>query len=201
MNNLPKPKHPRASALPVAETLCQILAPFTTRIQIAGSLRRGKAEVGDIEICYIPIFKPYPKDLFGAVEPINLADREINRLMEGWGGGELSILTKRPRQDGSYTWGEKNKLAIHHPSEIPVDLFSTTEECWFNYLVCRTGSKETNMRIATAAQALGLKWNPYGCGFTDLCGRFGRPGSMIPMRSEQEVFAAVNLPYLEPEQR
>ena len=36
-------------------------------------------------------------------------------------------------------------------SGIPVDFFATTEEAWFNYLVCRTGPAELNTRIASAA--------------------------------------------------
>jgi len=44
--------------------------------------------------------------------------------------------------------GPLNKLAVYVGSGIPVDLFATTEECWFNALVCRTGSAETNVKIA-----------------------------------------------------
>ena len=38
----------------VAAELCRGLKSATARMVVAGSLRRGKAEVGDIEILYIP---------------------------------------------------------------------------------------------------------------------------------------------------
>jgi DNA polymerase/3'-5' exonuclease PolX len=45
---------PAAIARKVADELVQALTPRCEQICIAGSLRRGKAEVGDIEILYIP---------------------------------------------------------------------------------------------------------------------------------------------------
>lgn len=38
----------------LAETLVEAVTPYTTRVMIAGSIRRGKSEVKDIEICAIP---------------------------------------------------------------------------------------------------------------------------------------------------
>lgn len=64
------------------------------------------------------------------------------------------------------------------------------------YLVCRTGSAASNMRIATAAQNMGYKWQPYGAGFIHL-----ETGKIFPMDSEQAVFDFVNLPYAEPWER
>ena len=83
----------------------------------------------------------------------------------------------------------------HVPSGIPVDLFATTEACWFNYLVCRTGGADNNLAICFAAQRAGWKWTPYGPGFTR------GSGEVHLVRSEREVFEFVGLPYLEPEQR
>jgi DNA polymerase/3'-5' exonuclease PolX len=49
-----KEKVPRAEAEAVAaEIMCQ-LADFCQRWKIAGSIRRKKAEVSDIEIVYVP---------------------------------------------------------------------------------------------------------------------------------------------------
>jgi DNA polymerase/3'-5' exonuclease PolX len=93
-------------------------------------------------------------------------------------------------------WGEKNKLARLSESQIPLDLFATTEECWANYLVCRTGGAETNTRIATEAQRRGLKWNPYGPGFTHLA-----TGRTIQITTEADVFKTVGLNPISPEKR
>ncbi|MEQ1842767.1 MAG: DNA polymerase III, partial [Verrucomicrobiales bacterium] len=59
---------------------------------------------------------------------------------------------------------------------------------------CRTGPGSSNIRIAEAARARGMKWNPYGCGFT-------HGAKTIVMTSEREVFTTVGLPYLAPEDR
>jgi len=86
-------------------------------------------------------------------------------------------------------------LAVHVGSGIPVDFFTATEENWFNYLVCRTGSAENNIEIAKAAQAKGWMWQPYGKGFIDKSGEWHQP------KSEEEVFTLVGLPYLAPKDR
>ena len=75
------------------------------------------------------------------------------------------ILTKRPKVDGTFTWGAENKLAVHARTGLPVDLFATTAECYINYLVCRTGGASTNKAICNGAIARGLKWCNYGPGF------------------------------------
>lgn len=185
-----------ADAIPVAAEICARLKPATERLVVAGSMRRGKPTVGDIEVLYIPrlVERMDPGDLLGATELVNLADEAIG-AMEREG-----ILTRRQNVKGSEMFGEKNKLMRHDASGIPVDLFAATEENWWNYLVCRTGPADSNTRIATRAQQMGWKWNPYGAGFT-------RGGALAGQREqfvvtcEEEVFQFVGLPYLKPEER
>jgi DNA polymerase/3'-5' exonuclease PolX len=59
-----KQKFPRAEALKVAEQIRDILAPHTSRIEIAGSIRRKRPEVGDVELLYVPKVSTAPADLF-----------------------------------------------------------------------------------------------------------------------------------------
>lgn len=185
-----KLKHPRAAALNVARELVKALRPVSSpdRLIVAGSLRRRKAEVGDVEIVYLSLLGTEPDGLFD-FKTINLVDAVLDRLLAS------GVLAKRPNTLGSDIWGPKNKLALHCATGIPVDLFQATEANWFNYLVCRTGSAETNTRIAAAAQAKGWKWHPYDPGFTD------EEGNWRLVRSEAEVFALAGLPYLDPWQR
>jgi len=194
----PKVKYPRADALAVAKVLCDALRPGTEKLICAGSLRRGKAMVGDVEILYVPKLAPLKEvrqgDLLGGefAQPIkltNLADLAINSLLA------RCILQQRLNSLGSIMWGEKNKLARHVASGIPVDLFAATESNWWNILVCRTGGKDNNVAICNAAIAKGWKWNPYGVGFTD------EHGQVVPVASEEEVFRLVGLPYLQPWER
>ena len=189
MSTPAKPRFPRDAALVVAGELVHLLGPVCERIAIAGSLRRGKADVGDVEILFIPRIEERPVDMF-AMQPFSLAEEAIQRLLDA------GTLTKRPNITGGTTWGDKNKLALHTASGIPVDLFAATEDNWFNYLVCRTGPAESNQRIATAAHNLGWKWNPYGPGFTHTATNEQRA-----CHSEEAVFAFVGLPFHLPENR
>ncbi len=193
-----KPKFPIARAQAVAEKIVEILAPACVRIQIAGSIRRQKPMVGDIEILYIPKLAdvPDPQDLFGDKKiKANAADLVIEHLITH---GQLE---KRLTVRDSETWGQYIKLARAVKTGIPVDFFTATPENWWNYLVCRTGSAENNIRIATAAQKnRDAKWAPYSAGFKQT--RVGTGERVIwRMTSEQDVFEFAGLRYLEPHER
>lgn len=187
-----KVRYPRAAAIAVAKEICQALDPWCTRLIVAGSLRRRKQFVGDVEILYVPRFDAQPPtgqtDFFNASKPqfVNLGDRALNTLQFD---GQIQ---PRKNINGSVVWGEKNKFAYHVSTGIPIDFFSATEANWWNYLVCRTGGAENNVKIAQAYQSLGCKWNPYGPGFTDEHFR------IVPNESEQAVFQNCGLDYLEP---
>jgi DNA polymerase/3'-5' exonuclease PolX len=183
-----KPKFPRSDALEVTRIIIAFIQPFCERLVVAGSLRRRKPEVGDIEILYIPKFSTEPDGLFDTKQ-INCVDRELENLLQ------VQTITKRLSILGCESWGQRNKLARHTTSQIPVDFFQASRSNWFNYLVCRTGSASNNTRIASAAQSKGWKWHPYGPGFTD------QAGHMVDVESEQDVFRLVGIPYLEPWQR
>lgn len=176
------------------------LAHFVVRVEIAGSLRRRKAMVGDVELLYIPkiLRLPDPRDLFGELVDANAADERIQYLEN------ISLLHRRKNVKGAEMFGEKNKLMRHVRSGIPVDLFAATEENWFNYLVCRTGGAENNVAIAAAAKRKGWQWNPYGAGFSREAhdGAYGEvPAAVHPVRCEEDVFKFVGLPYRPPMDR
>ena len=183
-----KVKYPRADAIKVAKELCDALRPVTDRLIVAGSLRRRKQMVGDVEILFVPKFVPRRVDFF-STENVSLANEVLNDLLG------RQILRHRPNVNGSEIWGEKNKLAVHVASGIPVDLFAATDSNWWNYLVCRTGSLEHNVKVAAAAQARGWRWNPYAAGFTD------EQGNLVRVTCEKDVFTYVGLPFLMPWQR
>ncbi len=150
-----KQRWPRETGLAVAAEIVERLRAACAAVVVAGSLRRGKPDVGDVEIVYIPLVTslPDPEDMF-ALREVNCAEIVIGEMLN------QSFLTKRG------AWGDKNKLAVHVATGMPVDLFAATRENWHNYLVCRTGPAESNMQIAQAARARGWKWNPYGSGFS-----------------------------------
>lgn len=183
-----KTQWPRQQALEVAKEIHATLLPFCHRCKICGSLRRGWQTVGDIEVLFIPKVEPNKALLFpDPSDMVNLALQCIDRgLMTGW-------LLQRPNCNGSICWGERNRLAIHASSGIPVDFFATTEQAWFNSLVIRTGGKITNLKLTTSANRRGLTLHAYGDGFTNL-----KTGEKIQTHSEEEVFKIAGVPYTEP---
>lgn len=115
-----------ADAGMLGAVLCAVLGQFCERIEIAGSVRRGRRMVSDLEILYVPKVEVRinPKDFF-AQSAVNLAEGCIEKMLAA---GELA---KRPNSLGHFTWGPLNKLAIHTETGMPVDLFSTTADNFF----------------------------------------------------------------------
>jgi len=182
-------KFSASEAWEVARPLAFALEQVCERVEIAGSLRRKKPQVSDIELLFIPKMGDSGADFFEKTE-ISLADR----LIDGW--LQDGLLAKRPSKTGVFTWGNSNKLAIHVPSGIPVDLFATTAEKWWNALVCRTGGKENNLLLTKAALAKGFSFEAYGKGFRNLRGCEDHQCT-----SERDVFDFIGLPYKEPQDR
>jgi DNA polymerase/3'-5' exonuclease PolX len=106
-------------ALPIAQDVVRQLAPHCERIEIGGSIRRGKTEVKDIEVVAIP--KPYDVGLFAS---------GIALIVDQWGKvrGELPCkYTQRILPDG-----------------IKLDLFMCEPNNWGLIYALRTGPSEWN---------------------------------------------------------
>lgn len=193
----PKRKFPRAEAVAVAREMVLALAPHCAELRVAGSLRRRREMIGDVEIVFVSRIdtEDDPGDFFGAKRAVNLAGRAIEALVE------TGVLTKRLNCDGRATWGERNRYAVHAASGIPVDLFTATAANWWNYLVCRTGGEISNTQIAEAAKRLGWHWAPYDPGFRRGGEDWNSARERHPVSNEREVFSFVRLDYLEPWER
>jgi DNA polymerase/3'-5' exonuclease PolX len=163
----------------IAKEIVYWLLPGCERAIIAGSIRRQKPEVGDVEILCIPQF----------VDGIDQLDKVVKVLVAQ---GRLDY---RLNKLGRRAYGPKNKLMVHVPSGMGVDIFSTDENCWWVSLVVRTGGEKTNKEIAARALRQGMQFHAYGRGFTLA------DGSELVCRSEADVFKAVGLRYFEPWER
>lgn len=109
-------------ALPVAERVVAVLKPHCKRIEIAGSIRRKKTEVGDIEVVYIPKMS----DMYKLVS-----------IIDKW-------YKKKGDAFGKYT------QRLIEPEGIKLDLFRATEENWGFIFAIRTGSAEYSKHLADA---------------------------------------------------
>ena len=54
-----------AEAAAVADSLAGLLTLACHRLEIAGSIRRGRPDVGDIEMVAVPILDIVPEGMFG----------------------------------------------------------------------------------------------------------------------------------------
>ena len=191
-----KLRYSRADALAVARELCGEIELFCVPgfLKVCGSLRRRKESVGDVELVYIPEIEMVAdtNDLFGSpgtAHEVNQVDALLEQLIQH------GVLEKRLNKLGRVSWGAENKLARHCATGIPVDLFATSRPAWWSYVVCRTGSAESNTRIAAEALRKGWHWHPTAGYFSDVLRR------KHWIKSEQDAFHLVGLPYLEPHQR
>ena len=180
-----------AEAVKIAEEVQGWLSPYCepNRCEICGSIRRRKEEVGDVELLCVP--NPL-RATFG-YRIMNGVDQKLDELLQE------GALDCRRTQNGQTVYGIKNKLLVHVASGFPIDIFSTTEECWAMSLVIRSGPKESNIRLAMAAKEKGWTLKPYGKGYEFLDG-WGEPALLV-CDTERDVFEAVGLKYKEPWER
>lgn len=180
----------------VARELTQALRDLCEpeKFKWAGSLRRMKPEVGDIELVYVPRIEQRkdPADLLGKEIPTNLVDEKLDELLRA------GVLERRVGEKGGTSWGEQNKLAVHKATGIGIDFFAaeTSKRNFHTLLVCRTGSQACNTRLCMAAIERGWQWDPYR-GIRD---RRTKELLYVP-DSERGLFEYLGLPYLEPSQR
>jgi DNA polymerase/3'-5' exonuclease PolX len=164
-------------ALPIAEMVRATLAPHCEpgRCVIAGSIRRRKAEVGDIEIVCIP--QQTTTDLFGGHE---MACPQFCRAVDQW-----------PKLKGSAT-GRYTQRWVMEPRQIKLDLFMTRPHAWGMILSIRTGPAEFSAGLASAANARGYRM--FG-------GELWRSGRLVNVWDEEDLFRKLDVKWKEPEER
>ena len=119
----------------IAQTVKKVLTPYCDRIEIAGSIRRGKPIVHDIDIVLIekPESALIIPSLLATIGAITLNGSKIKRLHYG-------------------------------DADINIDIYIATPASWSTLLLIRTGSKENNIRLATIAKRKGWQLKANGDG-------------------------------------
>jgi DNA polymerase/3'-5' exonuclease PolX len=139
---------PLALARAVAEEARARLAPACVRLEIAGSIRRGRPDVADVELVAVPRVTPGRPDLFGAP---TTATGELHALAT-----ELlaaGVLAHRPDKNGRPAFGEKLKRVVFTGAAgvLPLDLFAVTPPAqWGVIFTVRTGPGAFSTRLVTA---------------------------------------------------
>ena len=152
-------------AMHVAEKIISELAPFCDHVEIAGSLRRRRETVKDIEILAIPRLGPQPTDLFK--QPFGIRDDYLMNYLATALNMPAPMWTLRPSKVGGTSFGNLNKLLVYRSGlpqcpEIAVDVFTGTVENWGRDLWIRTGPAAWNTACAARAQVMGMQMHAYG---------------------------------------
>lgn len=163
-------------ALPLAEAIVARLsnAVGVTRIAYAGSLRRGRETIGDLDI------------LVAAADPTSPTD----------------ALTNMPGIDKVLLSGE-TKTSVRLKKGVQVDLRIVPEKQFGAALLYFTGSKEHNVMLREIAIAKKMRLNEYGLFPDDGADEPPQARGIEPVasESEQDIYNALDLPMVPPEIR
>jgi DNA polymerase (family 10) len=163
-----------AEAMPLAERMVAELGrlPFVERVAYAGSLRRGKETIGDIDI------------LASSKEPAKLMEafRTRDEVAKVLASGE----TKTSVQT---TTGVQVDLRV-----VPLDRFGAALQYF-------TGSKEHNVALRERAISRGFKLNEYGLFKVGADGAVADGAEPAAAREEKDIYAALGLDWMEPTMR
>jgi DNA polymerase/3'-5' exonuclease PolX len=168
-------------AIEIAERVKALLAPHCERIEISGSIRRRKPDVGDIEIVAIP--KPYDVGLF---------ESGIASVVESW-----------PKVRGDLPCKYTQRLL---PDGIALDLFFATPRNWGLIYAIRTGSAAYSHLVL----ARGWSDHGYTCmdgilhrviGEPSPSGRLVYRHTPVDVPEESDLFRLCGIPWIHPERR
>lgn len=158
-------------ALIIAERVLEEIKPYCIRCEIAGSIRRKKPEVKDIEIVAIP--KPYQTGLFE--------------------DGIASIINKYEKVKGELGYGKCKYTQRILPEGIKLDLFFAEEGNWGWIFALRTGSADYSHKVLMT----GLNKK----GYTSIGGYLQIGHKQFECREEEDLFMRIGIPFAKPEER
>lgn len=160
----------------IADKYLKLLKPFCEKIEIAGSIRRKKTVVGDVEIVVIPQKIKKAVGFFDyemVVHPSFVAI--INSLKKVKG-----------EPTGKYT----QRIL---PEGIVLDLFIASPENWGLIFAIRTGSANFSHKV------LATSWVKKG--FKSINGMLHKNNIPFTIKEEIDLFKLLDLDYIEPNLR
>jgi DNA polymerase/3'-5' exonuclease PolX len=166
------PRIPLAEALDIAANVVAILGPHCHKIDIAGSVRRQSPTIGDLEIVCLP-------------------DRDPLESTPLFAGGFAAAVEQWPRIIGGPDDRYTKRLL---PCGLKLDLFMAHPDGYGLIMAIRTGS------VDWAHKVLATSWQR--AGFHSDKGLLRREDeSVIPCRTERELFDTIGLRWVEPVDR
>lgn len=156
---------------PVASHIVEKLAPHCERIELAGSLRRGRSMVGDIEIVALPTLIH------------NLVGDPVGSHLDGFLAGAGVVFSKNGPRYKQFDYGA-----------FTVDLFLPASPAhWGWRFMQSTGSHDFNMWLVGPVKAR--------AGVVFSGGLLYRDGVQLHTPEESDVFDALGLPWIPPAKR
>jgi len=176
------------------EQLRGLLAPGCDRIEEAGSIRREKATVKDIEFVIVPRAEPVPVgpvDMFGQAQAVMTAfDLLLSELTEA------GVLEPASRNLGSRL--KKFWIRLEGwQKPVKVELYLTTPGQWGYIYMLRTGPDSFNRKWVTPQAKGGQLPEGYTCGG----GWIKQNGVALETPEEADVFRILGWEFVSPKER
>lgn len=163
----------RAEVEPLALKIIGAIEPYCDKVEVAGSIRRRKDKVNDIDV----VVQPKPQSWVKAIEEIR---RRFDAVTEKQGAKLATLYVPFASKHGE--------------GYLQVDLYRASKRTWGILLLIRTGSAKHNIYLCNLAIRKG-----YRLAYSK--GLLNEKGEVIASKTEREVFQALGLDYIQPEDR
>jgi len=182
------------------------LIPGVIKAELAGSARRRKETIGDLDIVVALNEKNLSDVTKGILSLPGIAD------IKGAGDSKVSVILDTSLFDGGFSLdhldanvldaiGGAEYEQLESGGTIDAQVRLVPEHVFAFTLAYFTGSKEHNIRMRQRAQEMGLKLNEFGLmPETKLTG-IKAAASSLPALNEQDIYNHLGLTYVPPELR
>ena len=167
---------PLDEARPIVDRLVERFTPVCERIEVAGSVRREKPMVGDLEVVVIP------------------KGEELNQLLADW------MAEGRIRHRPDKKWGERYKsfhFDVGGERTVQADVWIQSPETWGTNFMIRTGSATFTRNMVTRKSQGG--WMPDW--FKVEKARVWQDGEVVRTPEEEDIFKLWGMVYVVPQER
>lgn len=190
-----------AKATAIAAKLQELLSPACDRIEVVGSLRRCKPDVGDIEFALLPKFDDPLADLFGtpvpdAVPTYSALDRVIADMIE-----------QRYLSPGGSNGARRKRFVLTGRSRYPgfgIELYiAASRDNFGNVMLIRTGPDDFSRPCVTQWSKGGLlpDYLFHRAGFLYYRGPHSRTEQVQKTPDEESYFRFMKMPFVPPADR
>lgn len=177
-------RRPASEVIPIAQSFLALLQPHAAWIEIAGSLRRGKADVGDVDIVAVPLGRDTAKGHSLALETDALLKQGVFQQAQYARKGGFS-----PR------WGLKLRGIIYEGVKFELAI---TDEFNAGYIFwLRTGPDSGQDKANTYLMSAIKRDAPFKC--SD--GYVWQGNNKLLISNEADWFALCGLPFIAPHER